>query len=85
MDEQGFVSSYQCRFHRPKRYPLSYLEDNQEIAEYASKLQPGDTVQARFTQPDTDLPFVGVVVENSNSEQVVVMELADGYVSNLLD
>jgi PHD-like zinc-binding domain len=83
-DEQGFVSSYQCRFHRPKRLPLSYLEDNKDIAEFASKLQQGEIVQGRFTQPDTDVPFVGVVVENCQSEQIVVLELANGYVPQTL-
>src|ERR1700721_465089 len=78
-DEQGLVSSYQCRFHRPKRVSLSYLEDDQSIAEFARKLQPGETVQGRFAGMDNDVPFVGVVVENCESEQSVVIELENGY------
>src|SRR6202022_1759373 len=84
-DEQGLlVSSYQCRFHRPKRLPLSRLEDDQNTIEFASKFLQGETVQARFTQMDTDIPFVGVVVENCPSEQVVVLELANGYVAKVI-
>jgi hypothetical protein len=78
VDEQGFVSSYQCRFHRPKRVPLTYIENDPNIVDYASKLQLGDTVQARFAGMDTDIPFVGIVVENCESEQMVVLELANG-------
>ena len=78
MDEQGFVSSYQCRFHRPKRVPAAYIENDLNIVEYASKLQLGETIQARFAGPDTDVPFVGVVMENCESEQMVVIELANG-------
>src|SRR5579859_6612462 len=69
VDEQGFASSYQCRFHRPKRVPLAYIENDLNIVDFASKLQPGETVQARFAGMDTDVPFVGVVVENCESEQ----------------
>jgi PHD-like zinc-binding domain len=78
-DEQGFVSSYQCRFHRPKRPPVQYLDQDQNIVEFASKLRQGDTIQARFAGPENDVPFVGVVVENCESEQMVVIEFANGY------
>jgi len=77
VDEQGFVSSYQCRFHRPKRIPLAYIENDLNM-EYTSALQAGDTIQARFAGMDVDVPFVGVVVENCESEQTVVIELANG-------
>jgi hypothetical protein len=43
-------------------------------------LQPGDAVQARFTQLDSDVPFVGWVAENCESEKMVVLELPNGYV-----
>jgi hypothetical protein len=81
-DEQGFVSSYQCRFHRPKRIPAVYLENDPSIPEFAGKLQQGETVQAKFAGMENDVPFVGVVVENCESEQVVVIELANGFVGN---
>lgn len=79
-DEQGFVSSYQCRFHRPKRIPAAYLEDDANIAEFASKLQQGETIQAKFAGMENDVPFVGVVVENCESEKMVVIELSNGFV-----
>ena len=83
VDEQGYASSYQCRFHRPRRYNLQYLEDDKRIAEYANKLQPGDSIQARFAGGETDTPFVGVVMENCQSEQLVIIELATGYVHSM--
>jgi hypothetical protein len=46
--------------------------------EFASKLQPGQTIQGRFAGSDSEVPFVGVVVENCESEQTVVVELANG-------
>ena len=79
VDELGFVSSFQCRFHRPRRLPVKYLEQNEDIMEYASKLQQGERIQARFAGSESDVPFVGVVVENCVSEQNVVIELANGY------
>lgn len=78
VDEQGFVSSYQCRFHRPRRIPLAYIENDLNIIEYTGALQAGDTIQARFAGMDADVPFVGVVVENCESEQTIVIELANG-------
>lgn len=78
-DEQGIVSSYQCRFHRPKRLPVQYLDQDQSILEFASKLRQGNAVQARFAGPESDVPFVGIVVENCESEQIIVIELANGY------
>ena len=83
LDELGFVSSTQCRFHRPKRLPVKYLEDDQNTLEFASKLHLGETIQARFPGLETDVPFVGIVVENCHSEQIVVIELANGYASVL--
>lgn len=80
VDEQGFVSSYQCRFHRTRRVPLAYLEEDPNVVEYASKLQAGDSIQARFAGMDHDVPFVGVVVDNCESEQIVIIELANGYI-----
>ena len=82
IDEQGLVSSYQCRFHRPRRVPLAYLEDDHNTVEFATKLQPGDNIQARFAGMDHDVPFVGMVVENCESEQTVVIELANAYIPN---
>ena len=78
-DEHGFVSSYQCRFHRPKRVGWKYLEDDQTIVEYCTGLQVGDTVQAKYAGQENYVPFVGVVVENCASELNVVIELANGY------
>jgi hypothetical protein len=78
-DEQGIVSSYQCRFHRPKRLPVQYLDEDKSIVEFASKVQHGDSIQARFAGLDHDVPFVGIVVENCESEQIIVIELANGY------
>jgi hypothetical protein len=80
-DDQGFVSSYQCRFHRPRRLPATYLEQDVNIMEFASNLQQGETIQCRLTGAENDVPFVGLVVENCESEQTVVVELADGYIS----
>jgi len=77
-DEFGFVSSYQCRFHRPKRPGVLYLEQDQSIAEYASKLKPNDTIQGRLASADNDVPFVGTVTENCRSEETVSIELATG-------
>jgi len=76
-DELGFVSSYQCRFHRPKRLAVMYLEQDQSIIEYASKLKLGDTIQARLASAD-NVPFVGTVTENCRSEETVSIELATG-------
>ena len=78
VDELGCVSSFQCRFHRPRRPPPNYLEQNEDILEFARKLQSGETIQGRFAGSDSDVPFVGVVVENCESEQTVVIELANG-------
>lgn len=78
VDELGFVCSFQCRFHRPRRLAPSYLEQNEGIVEFASNLQPGVTIQGRIGGTDSDVPFVGVVVENCGSEQTVVIELANG-------
>lgn len=77
-DEHGVVSSYQCRFHRPKRAHWSCLEQDQNILDFASKLQPGDMVQGKLGGMENDVPFVGNVVENCRSEQIVVIELANG-------
>ena len=55
-----------------------YIENDFNVVEYASKLQPGETIQARFAGLDTDVPFVGVVMENCESEQMIVIELANG-------
>jgi len=77
-DELGFISSYQCRFHRPKRLGVMYLEQDQSIIEYASKLKLGDTIQGRLASADNDVPFVGTVTENSRSEETVSIELATG-------
>jgi hypothetical protein len=71
------MCSFQCRFHRPRRLLPNYLEQNEDIVEFASKLQAGETIQARFAGGDSDVPFVGVVVENCHSEQTVVIELAN--------
>ena len=79
-DEQGKVSSYQCRFHRPKRAPLSSLEQDQNIMSFASRLQQGEMIQGRISGLENDVPFVGRVVENCESEQVIVVELANGYI-----
>jgi len=78
VDELGYVSSYQCRFHRPRRIPAMYLEDDPVVNEHAKKLQSGDSIQARFAGPESEIPFVGVVVENCQSEERVVIELANG-------
>jgi|SRR5579859_3922134 len=79
-DEQGFAASYQCRFHRPRRLHINYLEEDRSITEYAGKLSAGELVQARFSAHDSDAPFVGVVAENCVSEESLVIELANGYV-----
>jgi hypothetical protein len=78
VDELGYASSYQCRFHRPKRHWPKFLDFDGGILDYAVKLQQGDSIQARFSGPDNDVPFVGVVVENCESEQMVTIELATG-------
>lgn len=85
VDELGFVSSFQCRFHRPRRPPIKYLEQDENTMEYASKVQLGETIQGRFAGMETDVPFVGVVVENCVSEQTVVIELANRYDCFLYD
>jgi hypothetical protein len=77
-DELGFVCSYQCRFHRPKRPALMYLEQDQNIIEYTSKLKPSDVIQGRLTSTDHDVPFVGTVTENCRSEETLFVELATG-------
>ena len=55
-----------------------YLEQDQSIIEYASKLKLGDTIQGRLASADNDVPFVGTVTENSRSEETVSIELATG-------
>jgi PHD-like zinc-binding domain len=77
-DELGFVSSYQCRFHRPRRSGAMYLEQDASIVEYARQLQPGNSIQGRLTSADSDIPFVGTVIENCESEETVSVELATG-------
>src|SRR5277367_1736205 len=80
-DEQGTVSSYQCRYHRPRRPKVTELEDDVAIMEFAGGVKVGETVQARFgASNENDTPFVGTVVENCESEQILVIELATGYV-----
>jgi hypothetical protein len=80
-DEQGQVSSYQCRYHRPRRPKVAELEDDVATMEFAGKVQVGEMVQARFGgSNENDVPFVGTVVENCESEEMVVIELATGYV-----
>ena len=79
-DEHGLVSSYQCRFHRPKRPHLASLEHDQNILEFASKVQKDEVVQGKLGGMENDVPFVGVVVENCQSEQTIVIELANGSV-----
>jgi hypothetical protein len=54
------------------------LEDDQRVMDYAGRLQPGGAIQARFARPDSEIPFVGVVVENCLSEQCVMIELPNG-------
>lgn len=77
-DELGLVSSFQCRFHRPRRPPRACLEGDSDISEFAAKLQLGEMIQGRFGGSESDVPFVGVVVENCESEQTLVIELANG-------
>jgi PHD-like zinc-binding domain len=78
-DELGRASSYQCRFHRPKRILYSQLENDTETLEFAASLMPGDSVQGKLPGQETHVPFAGVVVENCQSERVVIIELANGY------
>jgi len=80
-DEQGAVSSYQCRYHRPRRPKVSELEHDVPTMEFAGNVKVGETVQGRFgASNENDTPFVGTVVENCESERMVVIELATGYV-----
>lgn len=81
IDELGRASSYQCRFHRPKRGFWGSLEDDKAISEFASGLEPGDMIQGRLPGMENYVPFVGVVVENCKSEQVVIIKLANGYIA----
>lgn len=77
-DELGSVSSYQCRFHRPKRSAPMYLEQDQTIVEFARTLKPEDTIQGRLTSADNEVPFIGTVIENCQSEEIVSVKLATG-------
>ena len=80
-DERGMVSSYQCRYHRPRRPKVANLEEDVPTMEFARDVKLGETVQARFgASGENDVPFVGTVVENCQSEQMILIALATGYV-----
>jgi len=61
------------------------LEDDVATMEFARGVKVGDTVHARFgATNENDTPFVGTVVENCESEEILVIELATGYVFDLV-
>lgn len=73
VDEDGI--DYRCRFHRSKRgknLDSLALEENTFIRKQASKIQPGETVQAQFFQQEI---FAGFVLENHKEEESLLLEV----------
>lgn len=63
---------YLCKFHRPKRLPISHLETDPLTLNYAYSLLPGDVVQCQVGDNSHDI-FAGIVDENCLSEQIVIL------------
>ena len=66
---------FRCRFHREKRdkdADHASLEKSPSIFKNARKLSLGEIVQAQYLRGDI---FAGVVLENRQTEQVVLIEI----------
>lgn len=80
--EQAF--EFSCRFHRTKRDKKLdgiALEDDKRITRTAEALREGEICQLQFFRGDI---FAGVVVENRQSEQTLLLDIIpNGYVPNI--
>ncbi|KAI9846192.1 MAG: hypothetical protein M1837_004306 [Sclerophora amabilis] len=66
---------FRCRFHRPKRAKQldgDLLEESALIKSSAGKLQVGDVVQMQYHKGEI---FAGNLVENRQSEQMVLVDI----------
>ena len=66
---------FRCRFHRskrPKNMDSVSLEENAFIRKHASKMSPGELVQAQYYLQDV---FAGIVVENRKDEETLLLEV----------